>query len=662
MKTTQLNRIEDRLKERVKEITGCDDQRKFQADEEFNSSRVIRLERPFVAMDGVTDDTAAVQSTVDKLLYSGGGIIIFPPGNYLLDKVHVGPTITLWGYGARLHKPSLEFYAAREMSARYSDSSKQADHHAAMVVRLAQVIPKNPVHKLVYSINYDAAPDRVTFFVTKYIPPEERPPLMEELRESFRVALGFTQRLGDRVLFEYMSNLDHVRYVISHARTFTTQSNTDGSTATLPSSSYFHRGDSDSDPLVIKGFYFDGHRHEMGLYANYELEQQAMIFLSAGNTSTGKLRFYGRDLCFKDGVADGITIKTSVDATIRNVAARDVFRGALTAVGGNCRIDLADLDASGVDHPTGIDWEPEPNFLVVDGQVVSANGGEGVGTVHSVLDNIYLQGDFDVSVPDGGSFEASRITSKAPHFSIGCPGTASRVRIRDSTFHVGHFQRSTQATPYLPGRFISRIAYPYDVCFENVEFHAFAPEPGEFDVEFDTYACLAIIPRGNNNRESNKRLCFKRCRFTYNQNLQAIPATRALATGNELLDTNSYLTMEDCVVGQGFTHGLFIGGSHGGFGVSEQWGGGRFQISNTQMHCETAVFVGSAARFQVHVDLRGLSVGLGTALYELPDTGLHGEVITEGEAEPVVDCCRSSSSLLRNERGRMWTKEDGRED
>ncbi|MBL8659194.1 MAG: hypothetical protein JNM75_05515 [Rhodospirillales bacterium] len=51
--------------------------------------------------DGVADDRAAIQTTIDRISALGGGVILFPPGEYLVsDAVHLRENLTLVGYGA----------------------------------------------------------------------------------------------------------------------------------------------------------------------------------------------------------------------------------------------------------------------------------------------------------------------------------------------------------------------------------------------------------------------------------------------------------------------------------------------------------------------------------------------------------------------------------
>jgi hypothetical protein len=56
--------------------------------------------------DGKTDDRAAIQAAVDAVAKAGGGVVLFPPGKYLVgDVVILKPNITYFGYGATTLRP-----------------------------------------------------------------------------------------------------------------------------------------------------------------------------------------------------------------------------------------------------------------------------------------------------------------------------------------------------------------------------------------------------------------------------------------------------------------------------------------------------------------------------------------------------------------------------
>ena len=55
--------------------------------------------------DGSTDDTAAVQRSVDAARNAGGGVVLVPPGTYLVTSVRIGPGLTMIGQGGVLKRP-----------------------------------------------------------------------------------------------------------------------------------------------------------------------------------------------------------------------------------------------------------------------------------------------------------------------------------------------------------------------------------------------------------------------------------------------------------------------------------------------------------------------------------------------------------------------------
>jgi Pectate lyase superfamily protein len=56
--------------------------------------------------DGVTDDTVAIQSAIDQAAAAGGGVIIFPPGTYIVTSVNIRPGLTFIGQGGVIKRPA----------------------------------------------------------------------------------------------------------------------------------------------------------------------------------------------------------------------------------------------------------------------------------------------------------------------------------------------------------------------------------------------------------------------------------------------------------------------------------------------------------------------------------------------------------------------------
>jgi hypothetical protein len=76
----------------------------------FYASRIVDARAAYltpdqfpVRADGVSDDTAAIQSAIDKVQQTTGqGILFVPPGRYRLTKtIYIWPGIRVIGYGEK---------------------------------------------------------------------------------------------------------------------------------------------------------------------------------------------------------------------------------------------------------------------------------------------------------------------------------------------------------------------------------------------------------------------------------------------------------------------------------------------------------------------------------------------------------------------------------
>lgn len=73
---------------------------------EDNDARTVKEVSQYRAVgDGTTDDTAAIQQTVDATFAAGGGVVLFSPGrSYLVRSINLKPGVTYQGYGATLRQ------------------------------------------------------------------------------------------------------------------------------------------------------------------------------------------------------------------------------------------------------------------------------------------------------------------------------------------------------------------------------------------------------------------------------------------------------------------------------------------------------------------------------------------------------------------------------
>jgi hypothetical protein len=72
------------------------------------------------AGNGITDDTQAIQKAIDTVSSQGGGVIVFPPGEYLVSSVKLKDNITYSGYGATIKRPEHQDKWTRTFVAEYA--------------------------------------------------------------------------------------------------------------------------------------------------------------------------------------------------------------------------------------------------------------------------------------------------------------------------------------------------------------------------------------------------------------------------------------------------------------------------------------------------------------------------------------------------------------
>jgi len=76
---------------------------------DFPVKRVVDIVEDFgAAGDGITDDTNAIQDAVNTLYGSGGGVILFPAGTYIVTSVDIREKITYEGYEAVIKRPPMQ--------------------------------------------------------------------------------------------------------------------------------------------------------------------------------------------------------------------------------------------------------------------------------------------------------------------------------------------------------------------------------------------------------------------------------------------------------------------------------------------------------------------------------------------------------------------------
>jgi hypothetical protein len=287
-----------------------------------------------------------------------------------------------------------------------------------------------------------------------------------------------------------------------------------------------YQGNTNSRPLIIKGFTFDGNSQNQGPYRNYELEQAHLLFLSSDPKFPGKLQADVEDCNFINGVADAISVYTNVDVKIKNIQVTDVFRGGFVLTGGNSSAEVINLTTKGEVDRSGIDVE-------VDGE-----GYGGSLRVDVKFDNLNLiDGDFDIAIGEGSTVVGNKIVSDAPFYLFGLEST---IKFTNSKFKVG----ATDG-------YSNRILFPHNVTFENCEIYVTRKETGkpyQFFSATDIWWQYFRYPT-----QKNQVLVFKDVQFKVDSNILPKDITYAIYSRKDALSNNNQLIFQGASIADEFT-------------------------------------------------------------------------------------------------------------
>jgi hypothetical protein len=299
-------------------------------------------------------------------------------------------------------------------------------------------------------------------------------------------------------------------------------------TFTTEGEGYEHRGDEDSAPLVITGLTFDGNRGEQGAYRGYEMEQAHLVFLNADARKKGRLRAEVTRCLFRDCVADGLSIHVNVDAVVDGCRAWDCFRGGVVLTGGHSRLFLRDFEAGGDDHDTGIDIE-------VDGR-----GHSGTFRIEARLEDLRLQGDFDIAVSDRSRVEAHRVRSGAPFYLY---AKNSSVFLNECRFEIG-----------AADGYENRVVMPGEVRFESC---VLTTVPRNTGGPADSHG-LEVYWEIGDDRPPRQQLTFSRTGFQLGAGFKEKDRPHALKSNHCSKRSKHELLLEACSLDPAFATPLVV--------------------------------------------------------------------------------------------------------
>lgn len=293
---------------------------------------------------------------------------------------------------------------------------------------------------------------------------------------------------------------------------------------------YRHDAATDSAPLVIEGFTFDGNRLQQGPYLASEKEHQAAVFLHAHDAQPGRLVATVRDCRFHDGTADGVAVYTNANVSITRCTGSDLFRGLVSVGGGHSIVHLTDLNGGGAVHPAGIDFE-------IDGA-----GWGGSLAVDATLDGLVLGGRFDLGLGPGSRVVANNVLGNGAQFVV--YARDSRVSLSNSRFTVG------------PSGPANRLIYPNDVSITGCTFLATEPDAAEADREFRILDVAWEVTGSANSGPQNLRI--QDCRFLTDGTLEPTDTVYGLYSGATLTAAQNRLEVRGVQIGGAVDRAFWI--------------------------------------------------------------------------------------------------------
>lgn len=321
---------------------------------------------------------------------------------------------------------------------------------------------------------------------------------------------------------------------------------------------YCHKSEYGDAPIVINKINFDGNLKAQGQYREYQLEHQAMMFITGNPAIPKKLKIEIRNCEFKNGVADAISIWKNVDAVIDSVTATDVFRGAITITGGYTKVRASNVVAGGTLHKTGVDIE-------VDG---SGYGGSKATDVH--FSDFTLDGDFDISAVDGGTLLCERIKVMGPPFNI--YGQDGSIEIRDSEINTSKLSSC-------------KVYFPSDLRIINTQFNIEASE----DPDVESGALLIYWNTGYRSRE-NSRVVISDCKFNFSgKDNEAV--VHAIVSNPDMKHRDNQLIVKNTVFDGAFDRNIFL----------RQ--GGSIKLENVQFDGDIGLSLNSAAKYNYKAEI-----------------------------------------------------------
>ncbi len=272
--------------------------------------------------------------------------------------------------------------------------------------------------------------------------------------------------------------------------------------------------DEDSDYLIFEGMTFDGNVWNQGAFLNYELEQQFAIMYMGSPANTGMLRGRVINCRFQNWAADGVHIYTNADVEVVGCSSINCFRGGVVATGAPANVKISDYVG-----------EKGQFGKVLDIEVDTSPSAR----INVTIDSMIAHGGVDFATQPGSVVTVDGLKVIGGDTYI--YGFGSEVTINNSILGNVEMRNATN-------------------CVFNDTTFAITP-----DTTDDSSGVLAavgddfdLIPKQDYYAE------FNHCTF------ERVDKDNLVAMDHELNALKGYfgkITLNDCVIGKGFTTGYY---------------------------------------------------------------------------------------------------------
>jgi hypothetical protein len=259
-------------------------------------------------------------------------------------------------------------------------------------------------------------------------------------------------------------------------------------------------GAADSARTLVEGLTIDGRRDIQGAYRDHERENAHLVALEGDSDQGGRVLGSLEGMLLVSGTGSGTWVGADADVSVCNLEASELWRDAVTVVGGNTVARLRNIDATATEG-TGL-WVGARNQGFMENLTLDVEA-----------DNVRVSaGDVEIETAGESRVTLRRLVMTQSPFRLDAPG--GTVRISDSVLMVG-----------LPSEAHNYVGRPHDVQISATTIVAAeASADGALDEQARSFAAFSLrseTQAQGTPADGPGSLSFDGCRFEIGRDVEA---------------------------------------------------------------------------------------------------------------------------------------------